>query len=200
MATTLGGDYQRFAGIVLGSHSEWGSGAELDCLGKVDWSNVPLNSEPKGNPKQAARRVSENDSAGGPAFLSLGLLADLTNGCFTEVAKWGSTRKTFPPGQIVHADVAQFLQRAECAPVFISVNLKRVLEAEIGPQLKADQLVGERIGNLLSECKSVFELNTRKAAEVHDLLAFMKQSKLLADDGNCYPVAELVCCRSVSCG
>lgn len=126
------------------------------------------------------------------------LLAEITNGCFAQIAQWKSTQNAFPPGQTVHEETGAFLQRAECAGAFESVTLERVLAAEVGPQHQVDQQIGERVGDLFTKCKSIFEPNTVHAVEVQHLFTWMKQITLLAKDGAYHLATELICDREVT--
>jgi hypothetical protein len=131
-------------------------------------------------------------------FCISGLLAETANGCFTRVAQWESMQKIFPPGQTVHADIGTFLQNAECVEAIVSVTLERVLAAEVGPQGRVNQQTGERLGLLITECRSVFEPTTSHAVEIEQLLNWMKQIALLAKDGAYRLANELICDRVVS--
>jgi len=127
-----------------------------------------------------------------------GLLADMANGCFKEVAKWSSTQAHFPPTQLIHTDVARFLELAVLADLMDSltkVNLRAVLEAEIGRQFNVDHATADRIGKLFSECKAVLELNSSNAVEVSELINFLKPARFLAQDGTYQSGNGLVCPR-----
>ena len=131
-------------------------------------------------------------------FSLTGMIGDLTNGLFARVAKWNSTQTTFPPGQVVQTGIAGILQSAGCALSVRKVNLRAVIEKEIGSQHKVDCAPADRIGKLFSDCKAVLDLSTANADEVLDLINFIKPFKFLAQDGNFQPGNELVSSRAVS--
>ena len=131
-------------------------------------------------------------------FCISGLLAKTDNGCFQRVAQWESTKRAFPPGQTVGADIGEFLQVVECVMEIESINLEGVLAAAVGPQNQVDHVIAERIGALFIECKSVFGPNTVYAVEVQQLLSWMKKITLLASDGGYRPVNELICSRKLA--
>jgi hypothetical protein len=131
-------------------------------------------------------------------FCISGLLSEIDNGCFQRVAQWESTKRAFPPGQTVGAEIGHFLQLAECAVEIESINLETVFAAAVGPQNQADRVVAERIGALFTECESVFGPNSVYAMEVQQQSAWMKQLTLLASDGVYRPATELICSRKLT--
>lgn len=127
-----------------------------------------------------------------------GLLAELANGSFAQVAQWDSTHRAFPPGQTVQKEIGEFLRRAECLTESASVKLQDVFAAEVGAAFQASPAAGERFGDLFVACKTVIdESNAKYAEEVQQLFKWMKQIKLLAGDGNYYVASELVCGREL---
>jgi hypothetical protein len=137
-------------------------------------------------------------TGGDVRFSVSGLLAEIGNGCFAQVAGWESTQEAFPPTQTVHADISSFLEDTECTDSVEKVTLERVVAAEVGGQLQANPAIGERLGALFTVCKSVFEDSKANAAEVDHLYTWMKQIKLLASDNAYYPATELVCSRTAA--
>jgi hypothetical protein len=142
-------------------------------------------------PGDYAKMVKQDDVH----FCIAGLLADSANGCFAQVAQWESTKTTFPTGQTVHTDIGEFLQNAECIADTASVNLERVLAAQVGARYQVDHLSAERVGALLTQCRSVFEPGTMYAVEVQHVFTWMKQIAFLATDHAYHPANELVCSR-----
>jgi hypothetical protein len=124
-----------------------------------------------------------------------GLLADVANGSFEEVAKWASTQTRFPPGQVVQSNVARFLEAADCRLSIRRVNLRAILDGEIGSQLKVDPATADRIGKLFLERKAILEMNSDNAVEVSDLTNFIKPTKFSAQDGTYQQGTELICWR-----
>ena len=128
-------------------------------------------------------------------FCLSGLLAEISNGCFAQVMQWESTQRAFPPGGTVHANIGAFLRDAELGGIILSVTLEQMVASEIGSQMQASQLAGNRLGKLFSECKAVFEESSTYATEVQHLLNVLRQSSLLGEDGSFHRANELTCSR-----
>jgi hypothetical protein len=147
---------------------------------------------PSGLPGNYAKMMAQEDVH----YCITGMLAETDNGCFAQVACWESVRSAFPPGQTVHADIGTFLQHAECMVDVVKVAMESILAAEVGPQMWVDHTTAERIGTLLTKCKSVFEPNTVYAVEVQHLFTWLKQMAVLAGDGVYRPANELICAEA----
>ena len=131
-------------------------------------------------------------------FCVSGLLSELANGCFRQVARWESVQRDFPPGQVVSADVGAFLREAELAEVVLSVTLEQVLSSEIGPQLQVSTTVAHRIGTLFRECRVALEEVGSYASEVHHLLAMLKPVLFVGKDGAYHTASDLVCDQPIA--
>ena len=130
-------------------------------------------------------------------FSVSGLLGETNNGCFEQVAQWPSTQGAFPTGSTVHFRVAAYLASADLPIEVENITLERVLGAAIGPERQADTAIADRIGRLFTICKSLLEPTSAYAVEVQRLITWMKDVKLLADDGRFHPATELVSSRPV---
>jgi hypothetical protein len=126
-------------------------------------------------------------------FCVSGLLSELANGCFRQVARWETAQRDFPPGQTVGANVGAFLREAELAEVVLSVTLEQVLSAEIGPQRQVSVTAAHRVGTLFRECRAALEEGGAYASEVHHLLITLKQVFFLGKDSGYHVASELVC-------
>ena len=128
-------------------------------------------------------------------FCVTGLLAEIANGCFANVARWESIQATFPPGHTVNANIGAFLQDAELGGAVTKVSLEQLLASEIGPQQHVTPLVAERLGILFKECDAVFEPSTPYSVEVQRLFTTLKQVSLLGADGAFHQTSGLTCNR-----
>jgi hypothetical protein len=148
---------------------------------------------PSNLPGAYSKMVSARDIR----FSLSGLLGKAENGCFAEVSKWESMQKAFPPGQVVHAEVGVFLREAELGGSIPSITLEQVLATEIGPQRQVDFSVGERVGALFKNCKSLFESGTPDAPEVQHMLSWLNDISLMGRDETYHPVDELLSGREL---
>ncbi|HYD16451.1 MAG TPA: hypothetical protein VEB03_00440 [Candidatus Nanoarchaeia archaeon] len=131
-------------------------------------------------------------------FSVSGLMADLGNGTFAEVAQWSSTLTAFPPGMTVHSSVSAFLTSANLLITAEALTLPRVLAASVGPENEADYAQADRLGRFINSCKALFELRSAYGAEVQQAIDWMKQVKVRAGDNKFHTASELVCARSVA--
>ncbi len=128
-------------------------------------------------------------------FYVTGLLAEIENGCFSQVMDWESVRRAFPKGQTAHKNIANVLKKAGISQDLERVTLERVLAEEIDSQFQVNPLVGDRIGALLNACPSVFDANGFPNMELQHLFQWMRDLKFLARDGGYHLSNELVCDR-----
>ena len=131
-------------------------------------------------------------------FSICGLLSKIDNGCFAHVARWKTTQESFPPGTVVRADVAGFLNDADFSGDIEKVTLEHVLRATVGSHHRVEHIVGDRLGKMLYECKVVFESNTFDGPEVQHLFAWMNGLTFLGRDGAYHLPNELVCGRALA--
>lgn len=131
-------------------------------------------------------------------FSVSGLMADLGNGAFTEVAQWTSTLTAFPPCMTAHSSIAAFLASADLLITADVLTLPRVLAASVGPGNEADYAHADRLGRFVSSCKALFELRSAYGAEIQEAIDWMKQVKVRAEDNRFHNASELVCARFVA--
>lgn len=144
-------------------------------------------------PSQLPGAYSKFLKAADVRFSVKGLLADQANGCFCVIGEWSSVQKAFPPGQTVDAEVERFLKHVIPAhKVAGELNLRTVLDAEMGEQKHVNHIVGERLGQLFIECPALFGAVSPYAPEVQPLLSSLREANLLAADGNYYPASKLI--------
>ena len=149
-------------------------------------------------PTELPNTYSRLVKAEGVQFCLSGLLTEISNGCFHHVMQWESTQRDFPPGGTVHANIGAFLRNAGLGGIILSVTLEQVVASEIGTQLEASLIAGERLGSLFSECKAVFEQSSAYATEVQHLLNVLRQTSLLGEDGSFHRANELICSRALA--
>ena len=128
-------------------------------------------------------------------FCVSGVLADKNNACFAEVAKWKSVKQEFPAGQTIHEHIGRFLEKVGGGAEFNKVTLQHVLATEVGSRLQVNPDAGDHIGALLTSCKPAFELTGSHAAEVQQVLVFIRGTTFLGTDGAYHPARALVCKR-----
>jgi hypothetical protein len=182
-------DNLRDGGQVL-SYIAWGqaSGAMLRLVQQR--AAIPASL-----PGAYARLVKSGDVH----FSVTGLLADQPNGCLALIAEWASVQAAFPPGQTVDASVAQFLkQTLPTQKLQGDLNLRTALKAELGENQEVNHLMADRLGQLVMQCKAIFEPGSPYAPEVLPVLASLNQTKLLAADGQYHPASQLVCLSSIA--
>ncbi len=132
-------------------------------------------------------------------FYVTGLLAEIDNRSFSQVANWESFRKAFPEGQMAHERIANVLRLAGITHTLEHVTLERVLAEEVGSQSQVSPVVGDRIGVLFSRCPAIFDSNifSNLDMEIQKLFQWMRNLSFLTRGGSYYPASELICDRAV---